>query len=302
MRFASFIYLVTGLLLLNSCTDTETANETTTHSKAQVKISTIRKGSIADYLVFSGKTIYLDKTNLKSPITGYVSKVNVKPGSHVKKGDVLFEIMTQEAYMLKSNDSLMKNFKPVIVYSPVSGIINQLDVVKNSVFVDKNMRICSIVDVNDLQVKAEVPYEYRKLAAPGKKCIILLPDSSEYNAVFYNILPEMNPTSQTMKVLVKIQSQTLIPENMIVQVLIDKNDKTEKQILSKSCIMTDELMKEFWIMKLINDTTAVKVPVKIGRQNHNEAEILFPVLSKDDRIISQGAYGLEDTSYIDIIK
>jgi len=302
MRFTLLTYFIISLWLFSSCNDTETDNTTTTNSRAQVKTTTITKGSISDYLILTGKTIYLNKTNIKSPITGYVSKVNIRPGSHVNKDDILFEIMTQEAYMLKSNDSLVTSFKPIVVSSPVNGIVNRLDIVKRSVFIDKNSALCSIVDVNDLELKAEVPYEYRKLAQPGKKCLVQFPDSSVYQAVFYNILPEMNLQSQTMKVLAQIQSQSLIPENMIVRVLIDKNDKTEKQILPKSCIMTDELMQGFWVMKIINDSIAVKVPVKIGRQNHDEAEITSPVFSENDLIISQGSYGLTDTSYIDIIK
>jgi hypothetical protein len=302
MRIAFTIFLITGFLFLMSCGNPEKTEDATKHSKAQVKVTNIKKGRITDYLVLSGKTIYMNKTGISSPIPGYVNKVNVKPGSRVNKGDLLFEIMTQEAYMLKDNDSIMKNFKPVTVHSPVKGIINRLDVVKSPVFVDKNSELCSIVDVNDLQVKADVPYEYRKLAEPGRNCIVELPDKSEYNAVFYNILPDMNPQSQTMKVLVQIHSEKLIPENMVVRVLIDKNDKTEKRILPKSCVLSDELMKEFWVMKIINDSTAIKVPVKIGRQNHDEVEILFPEFNKKDRIISEGGYGLADTSFVEIVK
>ncbi|NOX48244.1 MAG: HlyD family efflux transporter periplasmic adaptor subunit [Chlorobi bacterium] len=288
------------LIIFASCTSPGTDTGAIRNSKAQVKTASIKMGSIPDNLVLSGKTTYLNKTSITSPITGYVSEVDIKPGSHIHKGDVLFKIMTQEAFMLKSNDSLMQNFRPVRVYSPVSGIVNQLDVVKKSVFIDKNSALCSIVDVNDLQVKAEVPFEYRKLAEPGKHCVVLLPDGTEHKAVFYNILPEMNTQSQTMKVLVQIESQSLVPENMIVRVLIDENDKTEKQILPKSCILSDELMKGFWVMKMINDSTAVKTRVEIGKQNHEEAEIISPAFNKNDKIISSGGYGLTDTSLVEI--
>ena len=302
MKTKYVTYLTISFLVFISCSHPEKDEEAAKNSKAQVKVTNIKKGRITDYLELSGKTTYLNKTSISSPITGYVSKVNVEPGSRVNKGDLLFEIMTQEAYMLKDNDSIMRSFKPVIIHSPVKGIINRLDVVKSPVFVEKNSELCSIVDVNDLQVKAEVPYEYRKLAEPGRNCIVELPDKSEYNAVFYNILLDMNPQSQTMKVLLRIRSASLIPENMVVRVLIDKNDKREKQILPKTCVLSDELMKEYWVMKIINDSTAVKVPVKTGRQNHDEVEILFPEFNENDRIINEGGYGLADTSYVEIAK
>ena len=71
-----------------------------------------------------------------------------------------------------------------------------------------------------------------------------------------------------------------------------------KQILPKSCVSTDEMMKEFWIMKVINDSTAVKVPVTIGNKNEDEIEILSPVFRTDDRIISEGNYGMADKALI----
>lgn len=301
MKIKPTTLAIVFLGIIASCTNPVTKTEAVRNSKAQVKTVSIKMGSIPDNLVLSGKTAYLNKTNITSPIMGYVSEVNIKPGSHIHKGDILFKIMTQEAFMLKSNDSLMKNFRPIVVHSPVSGIVNQLNVVKESVFIDKNSALCSIVDIKDLQVKAEVPFEYRKLAEPGKHCLVRLPDETEHRAVFYNILPEMNTRSQTMKVLIQIESRSLIPENMIVQVLIDKNDQTEKQILPKSCILSDELMQGFWVMKMINDSTAVKTIVKIGKQNHEKAEIISPAFKPDDLIISSGAYGLADTSLVEIV-
>jgi hypothetical protein len=55
-------------------------------------------------------------------------------------------------------------------------------------------------------------------------------------------------------------------------------------------------------MKLINDSTAVKVPVKTGIVNDTEIEILSPVFSLSDRLINSGSYGLPDTSKVNIIQ
>lgn len=302
MKNKILILLFIGSWIFTSCKTRQAGNEATVISKALVKTTTVRKGSIHDYLILTGKTIYLNKSNIMAPVTGYVTKVNVKPGSSVDKDDILFEIMTQETYTLKNKGSFIKDYQSTAVLSPVTGIVNRLDIVKSPVFVDKNSTLCSIVDINDLQVETEVPFEYERLATPGKSCLIQLPDNSEYQAVFYKVLPEMNLKSQTMRVLARIQPRSLIPEKMIVQVLIDKSGKTERQILPKSCILSDVLMKEFWVMKIINDSTAVKIPVKLGRQNHNEAEIIEPAFNEGDNIISEGGYGLADTSLVEIVR
>ena len=67
-----------------------------------------------------------------------------------------------------------------------------------------------------------------------------------------------------------------MPVHLIVQVLVDKGNKHKTQILPKNCLMTNPLMTRFWIMKLINDSVAVSIPVKVGNQTHNQVEILSP--------------------------
>ena len=61
-------------------------------------------------------------------------------------------------------------------------------------------------------------------------------------------------------------------------------------------------MTEFWVMKLINDSTAVQVPVTVGNQTHDQVEIISPVFSNDVRLIDQGAYGLSDTVLVKVEK
>jgi hypothetical protein len=55
-------------------------------------------------------------------------------------------------------------------------------------------------------------------------------------------------------------------------------------------------------MKLVNDSTAVKVIVKKGIETNNEVEITDPVLNPSDRVILTGNYGLPDTASIIIMK
>jgi hypothetical protein len=62
------------------------------------------------------------------------------------------------------------------------------------------------------------------------------------------------------------------------------------------------MMQEFWVMKLINDSTAVKVPIIIGNKNDKEIEINSPKFNSNDRIIINGNYGLTDTASVKITK
>ena len=71
--------------------------------------------------------------------------------------------------------------------------------------------------------------------------------------------------------------------------------------LPKACILTDETMQNYWVMRLINDTTAVKVPVEIGISEKNRVQITHPEFDTNDLFLDSGNYGLGDTAFIKVI-
>ena len=63
-----------------------------------------------------------------------------------------------------------------------------------------------------------------------------------------------------------------------------------------------ETMENFWVMKLINDSTAVKIPVKKGIVSGQKIEILSPQFKPTDRLVTTGNYGLPDTALVTVLK
>ena len=55
-------------------------------------------------------------------------------------------------------------------------------------------------------------------------------------------------------------------------------------------------------MKLINDSTAVKVPVQKGIVTKDNVEIISPTFSTQDKILLSGNYGLPDTALVMIMQ
>jgi hypothetical protein len=66
--------------------------------------------------------------------------------------------------------------------------------------------------------------------------------------------------------------------------------------------MTDEIQKKFWLMKIVNDSLAVKIPITKGIENENLVEIVSDILFENDLVISEGAYGLPDSTIVNIEK
>jgi len=287
------------LLALGSCNE-QIPEQQASALKVKVKITKIKMAYFPDYIELTGKTIYLNKSNLIAPISGYVTKVNAQEGDIVKKGQILFEIKTTEAYLMQNADSLTKaNYGNIKVYAAVSGRIMNMSVMNKDVFVDKGSILCILMSSNDLKLQVNIPFEYNKWAKIGNKCKIILPDNTEIYGQFSKYLPQINKASQTIKILATINTKQFLPEYMIVKVLLDKSKKQETQTLPKTCLQTNVLMTKFWVMKLINDSTAVQTKVQVGNQNHEQFEILSPEFQLTDRFISEGAYGLQDTVFIE---
>lgn len=294
LLFAMLVFLV-------SCTE-EAKEEQTQTPKVQVKTASISYGYLPDYIKLSGKTIYLGKSNIVAPISGYITKVDIHQGDRVQKNKLLFVMQSPESYVMGQKSSTKGIYGLIKIYAPTTGTISGLNVTRPGVFVDKGSVMTKIIASNDLKVQVHVPFEYHKYAAIGNSCQIILPDSSFIKGTFSKILPQVNEQSQTEKVLADFNPHIFIPENMIVKVLVDKSTKHRSQIISKECLLSDALMTEFWIMRLINDSIAVRVSVKPGNQTHGLVEILSPKFTEQDRIISEGAYGLGDTSFVEIVR
>nr|HPR74472.1 hypothetical protein [Bacteroidales bacterium] len=109
-------------------------------------------------------------------------------------------------------------------------------------------------------------------------------------------------SNQTQTVLIRPETTRLIPGNLnlLIFFIKEKHDKT--MLVSKSSLMTDETQSEFWVMKITEGDTAVKIPVAKGIENDSIAEIISSDLKINDLIISEGAYGLPDSTTVSIAK
>ena len=89
-----------------------------------------------------------------------------------------------------------------------------------------------------------------------------------------------------------------LPENLIVKVLVNKSADVKKQILPRMAVLSDEMMEKFWVMKLLNDSMAIKVDVTPGTMNKESVEIITPLFTVEDKFLISGNYGLPDTAFV----
>ena len=302
MKHYFYIFLFSFFFI--ACKTKPTEEEAIVAPKSPVQISTIRIGEIDDNLLLSATTIYLNRNVITAEIPAFITKVNIRLGDKVIKGQILYELQTKESKALGKQsfniDTSITHIGIIKIYAPASGIISTFDKQQTGDYVLEGTQLCTIAESNDLAFQVNVPYEYTQFTKVGNPCTITLPDNSVHSAIITTPLTAMNSLAQTQTILAKCKESLFLPENLIVKIQVIKNMKGNKQIVSKPCVLSDEMMQEFWVMKLINDSTAVKVPVIIGNKNDKEIEINSPKFNSDDKIIISGNYGLTDTASVKI--
>ena len=267
-----------------------------------VKVSPLTKGDIVSEVSFNGTSVYLRKNLVVSPIAGYVSKVYVKYGEEVQKGQPLFELQTREGKALQNGKEPSSGIGSLVVNASSDGFIDEIASSEPGVYVAEASLLCSILNNNDLMIKVNVPFEYNKIVTVGQRCKILLSDNSVINGSVSRILPVVDEASQTQEALIKPETGRALPQNLNMMIKFVSARHRQAFLVSKSSLMTDETQTEFWIMRVENDSIAVKVPVTRGIAKDSIVEILSPQLDVNDLIIYEGAYGLPDSTVIETVR
>jgi biotin carboxyl carrier protein len=272
--------------------------------KTPVTVTTIKLSSISESISLSATSAYLKKNQVKANITGYIEKSLVHVGEFVQAGKPLFYIRTKEAEALSkfhSSDTTFHVTGLIEIKAPESGIVTEVNKYVND-YAAEGDALATIAQQNSFVFLMNVPFELKKYSTVGTACTLLLPDSSRLSGTVLSQLSTMDAVSQTQLYEVKVSPNQNLPENLVANVLLIKNTKHNTQVVDKNCVLSDEIMENFWVMKLINDTTAIKVPVKKGISTDLKIEITYPIFNPADRIIYSGQYGLPDTAFVLISK
>ena len=281
--------------LLSSCSKKD-AKEQEQAPVVSVRTSAVKFGKIDSKLTFNGKTVYLKKNQVVSPISGYVRKISVKFGDYVKKGDLLFEIQTKENKALESSNA--GNAGLIKVFAPSHGVINVLNITENGAYVLEGASLCTVAENNEVLVQLNLPFEFNSLVKTGTNCTLVLGEDTKFSGTIYQILPTVDDANQTQQILIKPHYSKALPENLNLEVEIVKASHTRSCLVPRNAIMTNETQTEFWVMKIVDNKLAVKVPVKKGIENDDMVEILNSGLSASDLVVSEGGYGLNDSTKV----
>lgn len=261
-----------------------------------VNTTTVKLGNIENTLILNGKTIYLKKNEITAPISAFVAQVHVQFGDIVNKNDLLFELQTKESKVLQNEIGQIK------IFAPADGIISHLWINNEGGFVSENQLLCTIIENKDVMIQAEAPYEISSQIKTGLDCNIILPNEKTIAAKIVKILPSINESNQTQSVLIQSIKPFQLPENLNLSIEIISSHHENSILVDKNAIMCNEEQNEFWVMRIIDDSLAIKTPISKGFENDSVIEIISGNLLPHQILVSQGAYGLADSTVVKISK
>ncbi len=305
LRTNLFLFLITGaLMLLLSCRHTAQRAEEPGAVKTPVTIVPAEFKSVTSTVGLSAVATFMNKSIIRSTITGTIEKILISPGEFITTGQLLFTVRTREAMVLNktAQTDTSLNIKGLInITSPKEGVINTISYQKGD-FVQEGDELAVVSEQSSLVFILAVPFELEKYIETNRICNILLPDNRQIRGIITGKLPEMDIQSQTIRYIVKPSATDRLPGNMIATVKLVKSTNDKASVLPKQAVLGNETQTEFWVMKLVNDSTAVKIIVSKGFENNDEVEIIKPQILPSDRFVLTGNYGLPDTARVVIAK
>jgi multidrug efflux pump subunit AcrA (membrane-fusion protein) len=290
--------------LLFSCKNIAKTSEAVAEVKTPVTIVPVTFKPVTSTVALPAVATYMNKSIVRATTTGTIEKILIKPGEYIATDQLLFTIRTREAMALdkKAQSDSSLSFQGLInIASHKEGAINSILYQKGD-YVQEGDELAIVSEQNSLVFILDVPFELDKYIEKNRNCRIVLPDNRQIDGTITGRLPEMDMQSQTIRYVVKPQSTDRLPGNLIASINLVKSTSEKAMVLPKRAVLGDETQTEFWVMKLLNDSTAIKIDVSKGFENNEEVEITSPQFLPSDRIVLTGNYGLPDTARVTIIK
>lgn len=306
LKYGLFVCLPIGMvgLLLCSCNSSSTENsDVAPEVRTPVTVTSVSNISLNEYIELNATSTFLQQNFVKSNLNGYIQKSNIKFGDRVQRGEILFVLKTKEASAIGNAVNQLDssfNFSGVnIIRAGASGYVMQINHQAGD-YVQDGEQLAVISDSRSFVFVMNVPYEDKPYVSIGKKVQLILPDAETLDGTIASSLPLVDSVTQTQSYSIKVIFNHTIPKDLIAKVKILKSSINDAETLSKSSVLSDETQTKYWVMKMINDSTAVKVPVKTGIEKGDTVQIISPHFLPDDKILSGGNYGLSDTALVTV--
>lgn len=301
-----YLKCIATLLIVISFSACKKKIDTVSEKKAPIAVTAVavQQNDIKEYLSFNGVTQYQKKENIRSNVTGYISRMNYKIGDNIRSGQTFASVRTKEQDALKEavkiDSSVSKFVSPITIRSNATGVFTVLNVTAND-YVAEGDVLATVVQPKSLVIQVNVPYEYEDAIQIGSSCDIILQNGEVLTAKVTGKLPTIEPVAQSQVFLIALPDAKL-PENLNVQVRTIFKENATAMTIPKTALQTNELLSEFWVMKIVNDSLALKQTVLPLLKNDSLVQVKSDGIKVSDLVITEGSYQMQDSTVVRIEK
>jgi multidrug efflux pump subunit AcrA (membrane-fusion protein) len=303
----TLLYVFLLWMIVASC-KSKTVEETTTTGEEQetitpVTVTSISSEPMVEYIELNATSTFLQNAFIKANANGYITTVNAQVGKIVSAGQNVFVLKTKEAQSIGNAINVLdSSFKFSGIIHIKSGITGYVSEINHQVgeYVQEGEQLAAINDLKSFVFILNLPYELRPYVLNKGTAELLLPDGKTLIGRIASVMPVVDSASQTQNIVLRVNEKNL-PANLIAKVKVIKTARSSTVSLPKQSVLSDETQTNFWVMKLMDDSTAVKVHVTKGLEINDKIEIVSPKFSASDKFLLTGNYGLADTARVKII-
>jgi membrane fusion protein (multidrug efflux system) len=254
---------------------------------------------------------------LAAPTAGVVSKMNVVPGQHVEKGDVLAELnsstvtfdyakteVERQKKLFEQQNTSLKNVQDaqaqlllLQVIAPVSGTVTSVNV-KPGQAVDPTTIVAEVMDLNRLAITTKIPAAHADKLQAGQEIQIL--SDPPITASLSFVSPAVSADDATVYAWAALPPDSQLRPGQFVPFKIVSETHTNCLAAPAQSVVTDDDGNS--IIMLVNGSEADQTQVQAGLREDNWVEVVASGLKESDRVVTVGAYGLPDKTQIQIIK
>ncbi|MFT3903874.1 MAG: efflux RND transporter periplasmic adaptor subunit [Niabella sp.] len=305
MKYAIILFIGTGMLTACRSGSNDAAAATPEDTPVPQTSVTVAYPSdtaaLNNNITLNATASYLLRSDVKANANGYITKTTIKLADHVSRGALLFALETKEARALGNTiNKLDPSFRfsgTTSVVSPATGYVAMLNHQVGD-YVQDGEVLATITDAGSFGFVVDVPYEYLQIIKSKRTLPITLPDATVLQGTVAKVMPTVDAVSQTVKVLLKVPAGN-IPENLIGTISFSTTSAYGLSV-PKMAVLSDETQASFWVMKLINDSTAVKTDITKGVETDQFIQVKSGDLTTKDRVVINGNFGLGDTAAVKI--
>ncbi len=188
------------------------------------------------------------------------------------------------------------------VYSPASGVADEVNIHVGEIFTGSPMAGIKIVNTSSLKVVTDVPEAYLSRVRKGTTVQVVVPDiNRSYNSTISVISQSVNATSRGFTAEIKIPFDNTLKPGQAAMVKILDYSNANGIVIPVNLVQSDETSKYVYVLDKLpsGKSVAKKKPVVIGEVYGDNVEIKQGLVA-GEQLISEGYQSLYEGQVITI--